>query len=414
MSTALTAPKSPTNPSSPYSADKPSSAVSPAWSCFEATVKTLVNTEGATKICKMVKALFRILSELNFNCFEKLGSVVNGFATFGTFIDTFKMASLVFKGQAEDWAQQLSGTLFFTYRFLGALKFLEKVSLIDLQKVTSLIGQIPIFGNIVAAPIEVVGGVSAVFDITHHSMQLDYKIAAEITEYKYAFECVKAQQEWIENDSADLKSTIETDYKNNAKGYLEARIRRGKISYMDDAALSKKIEDTWTKFVSTMDSVKDADDQTDDYIEDKVTFEKRKFEVLHKFSSENESTKRMRSWLAIAYDVSKLLLLFATITFCIAGIAFLSANAPLILALSFLSGVAGVAKISYDVNSKDHAPAPVEPASVETAEKTLKKFKVMPPSEESSAEKTALTKYMNAVEAFRKVVGVHALAPAAA
>lgn len=351
-----------------------------AWACFNGFGRTIFTTDGAVKVSKLVKEIFRILAELQVNMFTSLAAAVNWFSGFGDVIEGVNRTYQVIAKPATDWAESVAGIFYAAFRALIAGYFLERLGLINIAAICAAIGNVPVLKYVlyIPSPVDTVGSISAVFDITHHSMQIHYKIDLEAKEYQHAYKRLNAQDNLMFNREKDEYADKQA-FMTHAKAHIETRIALSKEPSMSDEALTERVENQWKAFKQLVDLEKtsgfnDTDRGIRKYVADKIVFEKNKFETWEKFVKDNATTKRVRSVISIAYDVSKLMLFVFYIAVSVWSISFLAATAPFVLGFSLLSAALGVARVAFGVVYNFKVPKYEIPKSIEKVEKDIATF----------------------------------------
>lgn len=347
-----------------------------AWACFDGFGRTLFSTDGAVKIIKLVKEIFKVLAALGVTALDTLSDAVNWFSGYGDMVEAVNRTFQVLTKKADDWAAQISGIFYAAFRILIALKFIDKIKLINLEAITTAIGNVPVLGYVVQVPVDMVGSVSAIFDITHHSMQLHYKIALEAQEYRHAYERLNAQDNYFFNSKKDDYSDRESFVK-HAKAHIEARIALSKEPSMDEDAINHRVQTQWAKF-SKLANVDRSDYYYNDnkkavrqYVAEKIVFEKRKYEIAEKNALDNATAKRVRSVVSIAYDTSKLMLFMSWIAVSLWSVSFLAVSSPFILGLCLVSAMIGVVRVVVNTVNNFKLPNYVQPNVIEEMENDI-------------------------------------------
>lgn len=335
--------------------------------CIEGTIQALVKTDGAVKVAKLAVRIFNAFTVAGY---DKLINAFTWVSGIGQTLDIFRRLHTLLDGKPKDWAATASAVCFVAYRFLGTLTFLQAVKLFNFQQIVTAIGKVPYIGTIALVPFEVVGGFGALFDTVHHSKRLHSGIQAEVDEYQLAFECTKIKQDLIiagnKLDDDDSKA-LWTTYEEHSRKYIQLRIDQGKEPAVSEAEFAARLA---SQTVRVMLFNSPGDDKKA-YVLAKVAFEKRKFEVLHKNALDNMSSKYWLSGFAIAANLAKIVFVCATLAAAIWSIALLAASTPLMLALGFLAGGLGVAKVIFEVNTQKPEPKFLTPKIVGDTERKL-------------------------------------------
>lgn len=325
-----------------------------------ATVDVIVRSpnntlDGATKVSKNVRDLFRLLESLKLvTGFAKLAESLHIFANLGEFYDSFKRLYAVYKGSEDRWGT-VSAIFFAAYRTGNAIKLLDKLNVINLSRVMSFIGKIPVVGRIPI--VDSLGVVAAATDIITQRRKLTYRIDQEVKlaeeAAKYADTLLKAWQEVEGKAEAATKISEPTrlNFRMHAERIIGYRLDLGKSKWIDHAAVVRKVDDQWNRFFQGVLQINRIGNKVlSEDTTKQLRFQAYRFTALHQDAVANKSIRENQAIIAIISSATKLALGILGIVGVLTGITILSFGTCWFMwAVLFVSSTAATVKVVYDV-----------------------------------------------------------------